>query len=117
VVQNICNTSTGASGTPPGYTSFSPNQGYPGFATPAKPVQVQCIAFGAIFEVPSSIQTSSVALLSQISSIGGSTFPTSPTDPTNGYKWCIGSITDRQTKLRQAFTNIMNSGIPITLVK
>jgi hypothetical protein len=117
VVQNICNNSDGSPGTPAGFTSFSPNQGYPGFAAPAKPVQVQCIAFGAIFEVPSSIQSSAVSLLDQISNIGGSTFPSSPDDSANGYKWCIGSITERQTKLRQAFTNIMNSGIPITLVK
>lgn len=117
VVQNICNNADGTPGTPSGYTAFTPNQGYPGYALPGKPVAVQCIAFGAIFEVPSSIQTSSVSLLQSISSIGGSTFPSSADDTTNGYKWCIGDLTTRQTKLRQAFTNIMNSGIPITLVK
>jgi hypothetical protein len=116
-VQNICNLASGAPGTPAGFSPYSQNQGYPGYATPGKPVQVQCIAFGAIFEVPSSIQDSSVALLQQISGIGGSTFPGSPDDPTDGYKWCIGTIDQRQTKLRQAFTNIMNNGIPITLVK
>ena len=117
IVQNICNNADGSSGTPSGYTSFSPNLGYPGYALPGKPVNVQCIAFGAIFEVPSSIQTNSVSLLQSVSGVGGSTFPSSSTDPTNGYKWCIGDLTTRETKLRQAFTKIMNSGIPITLIQ
>jgi hypothetical protein len=117
VVQNICNNADGTPGTPAPFTPYTPNQGTPGFAMPAKPVSIECIAFGAIFEVPSSIQNSSVALLQQISSIGGSTFPSSPSDPANGYKWCIGTISQRQSLLRQAFTNIMNNGIPITLVR
>ena len=83
----------------------------------AKSVSVQRIAFGAIFEVPSPIQTSAVDLLQQISNIGGTTFPASSSDPSNGYKWCIGTIAQRQAKLQQAFMNIMNSGIPITLIK
>jgi len=113
-VQNICNNADGTPGNLPGYTS---NLGYPGMSLPGRPVSVQTIAFGAIFEVPSSIQTSAISLLQQISAIGGSTFPASPSDPTNGYKWCTGNLTQRQTKLRQAFTNIMNNGVPITLIK
>jgi hypothetical protein len=117
VVQNICNNADGTPTTTAGYTPFTPNLGYPGFSIPGKPVSVQCVVFGAIFEIPGSNQNNSVALVQQISQIGGSTFPSSPTDPTNGYKWCVGTITQRENKLRQAFTNIMNSGIPITLVK
>lgn len=114
VVQNICNNGSGSPGTSPG---FSPNLGYPGYAVAGRPVQVHCLAFGAVFEVSSSLQTSSVDLLSQIAGIGGTVFPSSPSDPSNGYKWCTGTLTERQTKLRQAFTNIMNGGVPITLIK
>ena len=117
VVQNICNNADGTPGTPAGFTPFTPNLGYPGFALSGQPVSVQTIAFGAIFEVPGSTQNSSVSLLSQIASIGGSVFPSSPSDPTNGYRWCIGTLTQRETLLRQAFTNIMDSGIPISLIK
>jgi hypothetical protein len=117
VVQNICNNADGTPGTPAGYTPFTPNLGYPGYATPGKPVTVQTIAFGAIFEVSGSIQTSAVGLLQQIASVGGTVFPSSPSDAANGYKWCTGTISQRETKLRQAFTNIMNSGVPITLIQ
>jgi hypothetical protein len=114
VAQNICNK---ADGTPFNANGFTPNLGYPGYSIPSKAVSIQCIAFGAIFEVPGSTQTSSVSLLSQISTIGGSVFPSSSSDPANGYKWCIGTNAQRQAKLQQAFMNIMNSGVPISLIK
>jgi Flp pilus assembly protein TadG len=117
VVQNICNNADGTPGNPPGFTPFTPNQGYPGYAAPGKPVSIECVAFGAIFEVPGPTQNSSVALLQQISTIGGTVFPSSPTDPTNGWRWCIGTMAQRQSSLRTAFMNIMNSGVPITLIK
>ena len=44
-------------------------------------------------------------MLQSISTIGGSTFPSSASDPTNGYKWCIGTLSQRQALLQQAFTN------------
>ncbi len=113
-VQNICNNPDGSPGNSPG---FSPNLGYPGASSPGRPVSIQTIAFGAIFEVPSSTQTSAISLLQQIATIGGTTFPPTSSDPSDGYKWCTGNLTQRQTKLRQAFTNIMNNGIPITLIQ
>jgi hypothetical protein len=118
VAQNICNNPDGSPGTPAGFTPFSPNDGYPGYATPGKPVTIDCIAFGAIFESPSSIQNSSVSLLAQLSSIGGSVFPSSASDPSNGYKWAIGkTLDDREANLRKAFFNIMNESIPVSLIK
>ena len=116
-VQNICNNTDGTPGTPSGYTPYTPNLGYPGYATPNRPVDVECLAFGVIFEVASTTQTNAVNLLSQISTIGGSVFPASPSDPTNGYKWCTGTLTQRQNKLRSAFATIMNNGVPISLVQ
>jgi len=117
VVQNVCNNADGTPGTPSGFTPYSPNQGYPGYAAPGRPVQIHCLAFGLIFETPSWVQTSSVNLLGSIASIGGTRFPSSPSDPTDGYKWCTGTLAQRSAKLRQAFRTIMNNSIQITLIK
>jgi hypothetical protein len=116
VVQAICNKADGTPGTAPGY---SPNPGYPGFATTRKPVLIHAMAFGAIFEPTASgtEQTSAVALLQQISQIGGTVFPSSSSDPTNGYKWVIGTLSDRTNKLQQAFTKVMDDGASVTLVQ
>ena len=91
----------------------------PGYAQTRKPVQVHCIAFGAIFEstASGSEQSSAVAFLQSLSTIGGTVFPSSASDPTNGYKWCIGTISQRQSKLQQAFTNILDGTVLIVLVK
>jgi hypothetical protein len=115
-VQAICNKADGTPGTAPGYSG---NPGYPGYATTAKPVRVHTLAFGAIFEptASGSQAASAVTLLQDISSIGGTVFPSSSSDPTNGYKWCIGTLSERQSKLQQAFTIIMDSGQAVTLVK
>jgi len=117
-VQNICNTSSGAAVSAPGVLPFTPNQGKPGFGTPGKPVTIHCLAFGGIFESPSSTQDSSVDLLQQISGIGGTVFPSSASDSENGYKWCIGTLQQRQSRLINAFQNIMNlKPVPITLIQ
>ena len=115
-VQAVCNNSDGTPGNLPGYVN---NQGYPGFSTPRKPMIVHTIAFGAIFEptASGSQAASAVSLLQQISTIGGTVFPSSSTDPTNGYKWCIGNLAQRQAKLVQAFSKIMDDGIAVSLVQ
>ncbi|HLN32096.1 MAG TPA: pilus assembly protein TadG-related protein [Gemmataceae bacterium] len=97
------------------------NTNGPGFATPRKPVIVHCIAFGAIFEptASGSEATSAMTLLQQLSAIGGTGFPSSVTatsDP-NYYKLCIGTLAQRQTKLQQAFSTIMDDGVAIVMVK
>src|SRR5579884_971932 len=53
----------------------------PGFATPTKPVIVHCLAFGAVFEptAAGSEASNAMALLQQISAIGGTGFPSSVT--------------------------------------
>jgi hypothetical protein len=115
-VEAICNLQTGSPyATLPGTLPTPPT--YPGYATPNKRVIVHSIAFGAIFENPNSIQTSSVTLLQEISTIGGTTFPSSATDPVNGYKWCIGTIDQRRQKLKQAFLNILDSSVPVSLIQ
>ena len=70
------------------------NTNGPGYATAQKPVLIYCIAFGAIFEptASGSEQTSAVAFLQSLATIGGTTFPSSANDPTYGYLWCIGTL-------------------------
>jgi Flp pilus assembly protein TadG len=97
------------------------NTNGPGFSTPTKPVLIHCIAFGAIFEPTAQDGQSATAmsLLQQISTIGKTGFPSSVTatsDP-NYYKLCIGTLAQRQAKLQQAFSIIMNDGTSIVMVK
>ncbi len=91
----------------------------PGFAQPQRPVEIHCIAFGAIFEptASGSEQSYAISFLQDLSSIGGTTFPSSASDPVNGYKWCIGSLSERQAKLQKAFTKILDETESIILVK
>ncbi|WP_165232753.1 TadG family pilus assembly protein [Aquisphaera insulae] len=117
-IQNICNDVNGNAVTGTGITPFTPNQGYPGYGAAGKPVTIHCLAFGGIFETPSSTLTSSVSLLQSISAVGGTVFPSSASDPTNGFKWCIGTIDQRKAKLVTAFQTIMNlRPVPITLIR
>ena len=91
----------------------------PGYATPRTPVLIHTLAFGAVFEptASGSEPANAVAFLQNLSTIGGTVFPSSASDPTNGYKWCIGTLSDRQTKLQQAFTKILEGTVAIVLVK
>ncbi len=114
VAQSICNTASGSPGTP---NSVVSNPGYPGFATSSKTVKIETIAFGVIFQIPSSFQDQAVSVLQSISTIGGTTFPSSPSDPTNGYKYCIGTLSQRVTALQNALSTIMNDGESISLVQ
>jgi Flp pilus assembly protein TadG len=116
VVEAICNKDDGTvyAALPSGYPT---PPSYPGYATTNKPVIVQCVAFGAIFENSNSTQTSAVTLLQEISTIGGTVFPSSSTDATYGYKWCIGTLSQRQSKLQQAILNFLDSSVPVSLIQ
>jgi hypothetical protein len=94
----------------------------PGFSTPTKPVQIQCIAFGALFEPDASGSegTSAMSLLQSLSTIGGNTgFPGSVSDTSSPYyyKICIGTLAQRQSSLQAAFTKMMDSGVAVILVQ
>jgi hypothetical protein len=90
----------------------------PGFSTTSSPVTIQCIVFGAIFEPDAvgSDQSDAVGLMQSISTLGNTVFPSTSTDPTNGYKWCIGTLAQRQQLLQQAFVNAMDKEVSIILV-
>jgi len=96
-------------------TSSSP---IPGFSTTTDKVTIQCIVFGAIFEpdASGSDQADAVSLMQSISTLGGTVFPSTSTDPVNGYKWCIGTLAQRQAKLQTAFTTVMDEEVSIILV-
>jgi Flp pilus assembly protein TadG len=91
----------------------------PGYAQPQRPVEIDCIAFGAIFEstASGSEQANAISFLQSLSTLGGTVFPSSASDPDNGYKWCIGSLSQRQAKLQTAFTKILDETESIILVK
>ncbi|HEV8066552.1 MAG TPA: pilus assembly protein TadG-related protein [Planctomycetaceae bacterium] len=94
------------------------NNPIPGFSTPTDKVTIQCIVFGAIFEPDASgaSQSDAVSLMQSISTLGATVFPSSSTDPVNGYKWCIGTLAQRQAKMQTAFTTVMDAEISIILV-
>lgn len=92
----------------------------PGFATPRKAVRIHCVAFGAVFEssASGSEPANALSLLQQVSAIGGTGFPTSLTDTgPNAYKLCTGTLAERQSKMRTAFTKIMDDEASLSLVK
>ena len=93
--------------------------GLPGYAQPQKPVLLHCIAFGAIFEptATGTEQANAVSFFQTLSTLGGTVFPSSASDPANGYKWCIGTLGERQEKLRRAFTRIFDETVSVVLVK
>jgi len=101
---------------PTGYTPPTPPT-YPGYATPNKPVLIYCVAFGAIFETPNSAQTSAVPLLQQVAALGQTQFPSSASDPNWGFLWCTGTLSQRQQKLQTAFLKILDSSVPVALIK
>jgi hypothetical protein len=93
----------------------------PGFSTPGSPVIIHCIAFGAVFQpdASGSEATSAMSLLQQISTLGGTGFPSSVTDTGSPYfyKLCTGTLDQRQSKMQTAFTKVLDDGVAIVLVK
>jgi hypothetical protein len=94
----------------------------PGFATPSKPVLLHCIVFGAVFEPVSSPPTQqgqAFTLCQTLSTIGKTGFPSSVNDTTSPYyyKIVIGTQTQRQSGMTQAFLNILDSDVPVSLVQ
>ncbi len=94
----------------------------PGFATPSKPVQVHVICFGAVFEPvasPPVQQGQAFSLCQQLSQVGGTGFPLSVSDTTSPYyyKIVIGNQAQRQQGMTNAFLNILDSDVPVSLIQ
>jgi hypothetical protein len=89
----------------------------PGFSTARKPVRIYCLAFGSLFNTPySSNAQTALNMLQQIQYVGGT-----QSDPTtvlpasqviNG-----GTSASRISTLQTAFSNIMQDGYSVTLIK
>jgi hypothetical protein len=87
-----------------------------GMSRPNSPVTIQCLAFGALFEAGASPPTSIVDLLQSISTAGHSVFPSTSSDPVNGYKWITGDLDTRKEKMRQAVLKAIRSTVRVALV-
>jgi Flp pilus assembly protein TadG len=86
----------------------------PGFSTPSKPVNIFCIAFGKIFASPNAEQTSALTFLNQLTNINA---PPNGNAQPKTVTIVIGTQKDRETGMKNAFTAIMDSDIPVSLIK
>jgi len=87
------------------------NTNGPGFSRPGRPVIIHCIGYGPVLEPTSAggERDNVIPLLKTISQKGGTYFPDSDTDTSNGdqsYKIVIGDADARKTKLEQAFRKV-----------
>lgn len=94
----------------------------PGFATTNKPVLIHCLAFGYLFENvsdPPSQTGDAMSFLKKLATIGGTGFPNSISDSGNAdfYKLITGDQPARQNNMAKAFKIIMDSDIPVSLIK
>ncbi len=82
----------------------------PGYSTPSKPVLIHCIGFGPVFATGSSDRATSLSILNQMQTIGG------VTDGMPSYKIIYGPESTVVNSLQHAFTQILQSGVQISLI-
>lgn len=82
-----------------------------GYSTPSKRVQIHCIAFGPLVDPGSSSRAAILSTLNQIQTIGN------VTDGMPSYKIVLGDDATVATKLQQAFTQILQNGIQVSLIQ
>ncbi|HVX10619.1 MAG TPA: pilus assembly protein TadG-related protein [Pirellulales bacterium] len=90
--KNLCNTA-------------SPATGLPGFSTASHPVLIHCISFGPL------VDSTTIQTLQNMQSIG------SVNDGMPSYKIINGSQSYNVTALQTAFTNILESTVPVSLIQ
>jgi len=83
----------------------------PGHSTPSKPAQIHCIGFGPVFAPGASSATSATNTLNQMQIRGN------VTDGMPSYKIVYGTEASIVGKLQTAFTQIMQSGVQISLIQ
>ena len=83
----------------------------PGYSTPSKPVLIHCIGFGPVFAPGSSDRAAALATLNRMQQIG------SVTDGMPSYKIIYGPESTVVSSLQHAFTQIMQSGIQVSLIE
>ncbi|HEY1786223.1 MAG TPA: hypothetical protein VGG30_11760, partial [Pirellulales bacterium] len=83
----------------------------PGYSTSTKPVLINCLGFGPFFAPGSSTAASNTATLNAMQTIGN------VTDNMPSYKIIYGTQAQVVTSLQQAFNQILQSGVQVSLVQ
>jgi hypothetical protein len=83
----------------------------PGYSTPSKKVQIHCIGFGPVFAPGSSERAAALATLNQMQILGN------VNDGMPDYKVVYGTEAQLVSKLQQAFTQILQNGVQVSLVQ
>jgi hypothetical protein len=95
-------------------TSASP----PGYSTSRKPALVYCIGYGSIFDPGNKgqAQTTALTFLQTVQYYGNTS---QDTNPANFPSWAMiyGTNANRIATMQQAFTNIMQAGVQVSLIQ
>jgi hypothetical protein len=83
----------------------------PGHSTNSKKALIHCIGFGPVFAPGSSTRTSAIATLNQMQIKGN------VNDGMPSYKIVYGTESQIADQLQQAFTQIMQSGVQVSLIQ
>lgn len=90
----------------------------PGFSTVRRPALVYCIGYGSDFDPANAgaNQTNALTFLQTVMNYGGTA---ADTNPANFPAWLriYGTSTNRINTMQQAFTNIMQSGVQVSLIQ
>jgi hypothetical protein len=90
----------------------------PGYSTVRKPAQVYCIGYGSIFD-PANVGTASyntaTTFLQQIQFLSG--VQASASTPLPAYQLIYGPMSNRINAMRQAFTNILQNEVQVSLIQ
>lgn len=83
----------------------------PGYSTPSKKALIHCIAFGPVIAPGAPSSAAAISTLNQMQTLGN------VTDGMPSYKIIYGSESSVVTALQQAFTQILQSGVQISLIQ
>ena len=83
----------------------------PGYSSPSKKALIHCIAFGPVIAPGSPASAGALATLNQMQTIGN------VTDGMPSYKVIYGSEASVASGLQQAFTQILQSGVQVSLIQ
>jgi Flp pilus assembly protein TadG len=83
----------------------------PGYTSGARKVLIHCLGFGPMFAPGSSTAAPNTATLNQMQTIGN------VNDGMPSYKIIYGTQTQIINSLQQAFTNILESTVPVSLIQ
>jgi hypothetical protein len=81
----------------------------PGYSTPSKKALIHCIGFGPVFSSGTS-SAGAIAILNQMQTIGN------VTDGMPAYKIINGTEVEMVDELQQAFTQILQNGVQVSLL-